>query len=275
MYSSQLEEYKAKYSNTGFLMSPYDGRDYKLVDNLPLRAMQIPDNYESPIFPYVYDQGTSSMCCACSYNAIRYLQESEAHQSGINVPFSPAFTYGNRLPGEIFEGMMARSCLKKGREGSIPFSILPGFCTVQQAVALVKAREMEYLTLARPFRINSFYNCASRREIQIGIMQCKGVLIGIPLFDSFYNAKADGVIYYNPLVDRTNYGGHAVVLTGWKTLNGKLYWRLLNSWGTNWGDHGYCWLPEEYPWVEQAYCFTDDVIEVNFNDYRNLYRAYM
>ena len=38
---------------------------------------------------------------------IRYLQESDTDNggSGITEKFSPSFTYGNRIPGEDFEGM--------------------------------------------------------------------------------------------------------------------------------------------------------------------------
>ena len=34
---------------------------------------------------------------------------------------------------------------------------------------------------------------------------------------------------------------HAVVYTGWKTVSGKIYFKLRNSWGTGWGEKGYMW----------------------------------
>lgn len=37
---------------------------------------------------------------------------------------------------------------------------------------------------------------------------------------------------------------HAVILTGWKTVNGVTYWKLRNSWSKDWGLNGYMWIKE-------------------------------
>lgn len=253
----------------GLFTSPYDPRNYNFKDLVPLGSTRIPESYMSPEFPFVYDQGNSSMCAACAYVALRYLQESDNSQSELNEPFSPTFQYGNRIPGEDFEGMYLSSVCSKGREGSVLKRDLFKFCSYNEAKALVNARKAELMAKAKPFAISSYYVCHSREEIQSAIMRTKGVLIGIPITNCYYNVKRDGIVRYDKNKDVRSFGGHAQLVTGWKYIDGVLYWRVLNSWGRSWGDNGYCWLPESYPWIDQAYAVVDNVMELKIRDYVN------
>jgi hypothetical protein len=38
--------------------------------------------------------------------------------------------------------------------------------------------------------------------------------------------------------------GHAVVLSGYRTVNGRKEFLVHNSWGPEWGDHGFAWISE-------------------------------
>jgi hypothetical protein len=250
----------------GLIISPYDSRDYKFRDLIKLGSVNIPKEYVTEEYPFVYDQGDTQMCCACSYNAVRYLQE--AVQSELTLPLSPAFTYGDRIDGEDFEGMYIRSCLKKGcDDGSVLYDDMPGFYGVYEAKKIFNERREELLTKADNFKADSYYVCSSRRDIQIAIITTKAIMTGIPIYDSFYDVGDDGIVKYDKNKDIHDYGGHAVTITGWSYIGEKLYWRLLNSWGRSWGDNGYCWLPEEYPWVEAAYAVIDNTIKMNFKEY--------
>ena len=39
-------------------------------------------------------------------------------------------------------------------------------------------------------------------------------------------------------------GGHAVAITGYRTVDGARQFMLHNSWGMSWGDNGYAWITE-------------------------------
>ena len=266
-------QFKEKYQNTNLLIpDPYDKRDYKFKDLVPVGAVKLPKNFESPELPLdkIFDQGQSSMCCACAFSSLRYMQESKATQSGITDTFSPTFTYGNRLVGEDFEGMYMRSCCKKAKQdGSLPISVLSGFYTYPICKELVKKNEANYKKLAKPFRISSYYQCNSRTQMQTAIVETGAILVGIYVFNCFYKPnKTTGKISYNPLIDIRNDGGHAILLTGYKEVRGKLYWRVLNSWGTEWGQHGYAWLPENYPMLPDKYAIVDNITEVKWKKYK-------
>jgi hypothetical protein len=254
------------YKNNTLLKSPYDPRDYKLSEHIPLAAAgDLPDEYETENAPFVYDQGKTSMCCACAYNAIRYLQENSS--SGLQEPLSPAFTYGNQDENETFEGMYLRSCCKKGREGSILLRELDVFYTKPEAMSLVKANRENFLIKADNYKIESFFVCNSRIEIQQAILEYKGVITGIPIYDCMFSVGSDGIVNYDPYKDIDSSGGHAVAITGWKNINNVFHWVVLNSWGTEWGDSGYCYLPESYPWIDRAYVVVDDDSSKVYEDY--------
>ena len=262
------------YRANNLLKSPYDPRDYKLSEYIPLAAPGVlPETYETENAPFVYDQGSTSMCCACAYSMLRYLQESDIHNggSGVTEPFSPAFTYANRRPGEDFEGMFMRSCCKKGQDdGSVLYSDFPGFYSYPAAKQKFYQRRVELLEKAKPFTITSYYQCDKRRAIQAAIISGKAVLGGIPIYQCLYDLKGD-VVKYDAKKNVKDFGGHAVLFLGWTTIGNKFYWRIQNSWGADWGDRGRAWIPEDYPWVESPYAIIDGNVDLVFAEYKEKY----
>ena len=261
------------YSNNNLLKSPFDSRDFRLRDAVPMAGPgAVPDEFESPITPFVYDQGSTSMCCACAYSMIRFMQESDVVSggSGLDEPLSPAFAYGNRIPGEDFEGMYMRSCCKKGLDGSVLYSDFPGFYSYPEAKRRFYGDRASLLKKARPFAISSYYQCDSRAAVQAAIISSKAVLGGVPIYQSMYSPKA-GIIKYDPKKDVKSFGGHAVMFVGWKIINNVFHWRIQNSWGADWGERGRAWIPESYPWIEDPWAVIDGNVDLVFEDYKKKY----
>ena len=208
-------DYKDKYKDTlKLLQSPYDERNYKFGKLLPMNAFRIPDTYITDTSDFAYNQEYSSMCCASALCYIRNLQEKE--QSMVNIPFCPSFIYANRYEDELFEGMYLLSACKKAREGFVLYDEMVYPTTFNNARKEFLTRKDELLELAYPWRIGSFYTCHNRKEIQVAIMQTKAVLIGVPVFESFYNPDKNGIIKF--VKGQTSDGGHAVCLKGWAVL---------------------------------------------------------
>lgn len=71
------------------------------------------------------------------------------------------------------------------------------------------------------------------------LAQQKPVVIGISVLRNFYDLK--NAQYWHPDLGNTApAGGHAMVVVGYDDR--KDAFRLMNSWGKNWGDKGYIWI---------------------------------
>ena len=259
-------DYKAQYKVGGCLAEPKDKRDWKLDKLIPLGAVQLPKEFLPDYGDFTYDQGSSSECCACSYCYIRHLQEMDGNkQSGFKEPFSPSFQYANREADENFEGMLLRSACKKGKEGSLPWRYFPNFYSLSKCREIFNKNRIRFLNLARPYRISSFYTVNTEQEIKTAVYLTKGVLIGIMVTDPFYEPNKDGIIdYTNDAMNEQ--GGHAVVIDGYKYIDNKLYLRIKNSWGKEWGvENGHCYMSfedfQKYA-IDEGYVLVDEVNEI-------------
>ena len=263
-------DYKSKYKVGGCIPQPKDKRDWKLDKLISLGAVQLPKEYLPNYGVFTYDQGNSSECCACSYCYIRHLQEMDReNQSGLQEPFSPSFQYANREPEEDFEGMYLRSACKKGSEGSIPWHYFPHFYSLHKCQEIFQKNRIEFLNIAHPYRITSFYTVNTEQEIKTAVYLTKGVLIGIMVTDPFYYPNKKGIIDYSH--DTMNIqGGHALVIDGYKYIDDKLYLRIKNSWGRDWGvENGHCYMSfEDYKKysIEEGYVLVDEVDEVKLTE---------
>jgi C1A family cysteine protease len=68
------------------------------------------------------------------------------------------------------------------------------------------------------------------------------IVLGFTVYPSFMNVGSDGMV---PMPENAEpVGGHAVLIVGFDDAKGRFIVR--NSWGTDWGDNGYCYFPYEY-----------------------------
>lgn len=85
------------------------------------------------------------------------------------------------------------------------------------------------------------------------------IIFGMKLFDSFDAHRKPGLVPAPTAAEssRESHGGHAMLCVGYSDQD-KVF-IVRNSWGTTWGDSGYCYIPYDYL-VNPKYNFGDSWI---------------
>ena len=85
----------------------------------------------------------------------------------------------------------------------------------------------------------------------------KPVVFGMEIYEGFMDLNERISTVYLPSRKEKSLGGHAMCMVGYD-LNKRLF-LAKNSFGTSWGDNGYCWIPFDYIRQEGYDIWTFDV----------------
>jgi len=110
-----------------------------------------------------------------------------------------------------------------------------------------QAPDSTLATHAKRFAIEDFLTLFGTKEdpavkvqrVKVVLSKNKPVVIGMMVLRNFYELK--NAQYWHPTLGNTApAGGHAMVVVGYDDR--KEAFRLMNSWGKNWGDNGFIWV---------------------------------
>ena len=104
---------------------------------------------------------------------------------------------------------------------------------------------------------------ASEEYLQFALFINGPVAIAFNVMDDF-EAYESG-IYTNPYCfDEPMDLNHAMLVVGWGTENGKDFWILKNSWGTEWGEEGFARVEKGVNLCGIKHCnsFPYDVVDL-------------
>ncbi|CAF1007465.1 unnamed protein product [Adineta steineri] len=203
----------------------------------------------------VEDQSQIGSCSAnCLAGAYEYLTKK---QSGKNVDVSRLFIYYNGRVKEdndstITDSGCTMTCAIEALEQS-------GVCLESiwpYDISNVNARPSdEAYQAAEPHKITQAL------QVNIDLNEMKSCLaqgfpfaFGLKLYTSFDKATNTGVVPMPSDSDRNREsdGSHALLAVGYSDQSQSFIVR--NSWGENWGDKGYCYIPYDYI-ANSDYCF--------------------
>lgn len=230
-----------------------DARDYIYSSSLAVVPHEV--DLRSGM-PGIYDQGELGSCTANAVAAHLDYNRKKQGQPFINP--SRLFIYwaerahdgtlGEDAGSTIRESVRAVKYAGACPEAEWPY-IVANYNEEPSQQCFVDAHKYEDLTyLSVPQNQNLMQAC---------LAEGYPMVVGITVFESMMSAgpASTGMVPL-PKEGEQIMGGHAVVVCGYKLINNQLYWVVRNSWGTNWGDQGYFYLPVSY--------LTDNQISSDF-----------
>jgi len=220
-----------------------DKRDVKFSGSLTLDVAATPDWSQG--MPAAFDQGQIGSCTGNMFAAqALYLRMKQG---------GPAI-----LPSRLFSYWVARE-----REGStnsdsgaqirdiLAGAITAGVCPEElwpydvtqvlnepSAAAFARAQYCEVLDYARVDN--------TVEEQLVAAVMAGPVCFGATIYDSFESATVarTGIVPMPDMLGEAVVGGHALWLC--QIDRARRLGKVRNSWGTRWGQIGYCWFPLDY-----------------------------
>ena len=199
----------------------------------------------------VRDQGELGSCTAFMATGMYEYMCKRGHRKYIQL--SPLFTYKTtrwlmHLEGDT--GAYIRSALgslviygtppeeyypyRIDRFDRVPDTLNTGFAQSFQA--------LKYFRLDKG--IPSDQTLVDRMKEYIAKGFCLG--FGFTVFESFEEAERNGGFISYPKPDEEVLGGHAVFIVGYDNMAGKDHFIFKNSWGPDWGEKGFGFIPASY-----------------------------
>lgn len=194
-------------------------------------------------FPPVYNQGTLGSCTA---NAIAGAIEYEQIKEKDLLFFTPSrlFIYYNERVMENTIKSDAGAIIRDGIKSVNSNGVCKETTWPYIEKNLTKkptdeayAEGLKYKTLV--------YSAVGQDQNSVKSCLANGdpIVFGIVIYESFENTNNSGIINMPPY-DEKPLGGHAILAVGYDDLQKHIICR--NSWGTEWGDKGYCYINYEY-----------------------------
>lgn len=220
----------------GIQPDPPDDRDILMVSLLPEVELPVKKDYRN-LMGSVRDQGDEPLCGGFSSSSMKESQEWK--ERGKFIRFSPRHSYVmSRIVEPIKgDGTTLRALVKALHQFGICEESFWPFIPGKEGSPKPGADENAY-----QYRISAYARLHNFSDITRSLIANGPGLIGLHVTPEWYSIPETGIM--EPLEDWVySYGGHAVCYCGYDRENKLLL--IKNSWGADWGDKGYAWIPFE------------------------------
>jgi Papain family cysteine protease len=232
---------------SGWKPDVLDERDFKFSVS---RSKQIPVPETGDLrslMPPVWQQLTIGSCVSHGVCAVlQYVRAVNGLEQKYPLDPSRLFNYyfGRLLEGTIDQdsGLTIRTGIKAAVKYGIPKAALwPYDITKFKEPPTNEARVAAFQHVVFEYR-RVILNASSFLQ---ALAAGHPIIIGSTIYESFQSDEVErtGIV---PMPNKREWmvGGHCMVIVGWNTTTRKFLVR--NSWGTDWGLEGHCWVPYDY-----------------------------
>jgi C1A family cysteine protease len=223
------------------------------------KSKTTPSSYNVTSLPPIMDQGDLGSCVT---NAFSYCVSKQTNKT---VNLSRLFLYAlcrciDYTSLDMDDGTTIRTACKSihqygvCKESVYPY-ITSRYTNLPPLTVFTSSRKFKKFTYTFVNQdITSFKNCLYTNNTPI--------IFGFMVYSSFMtNDVANTGIVPNPdTSNETLEGGHCMCIVGYNDSTQQF--KCANSWGTTWGQGGYCYLPYAYildPNLAGDFCFTQFV----------------
>jgi C1A family cysteine protease len=241
-----------------YIPSSYDPRDYIYTQLIGAAAAEPPVaiDYRSNL-PPVFDQEQRGSCVACAsvwtIKAYEEMKQGDYPKTGLSAAFLYSMCKQNDgMPSE--EGTQPKTAMQVLKKyGVCQEAIMPYSTLTDLAEPQVPEVSSQALDAAVAFQIQTYAQLCSAYDLDRSqtldamrqALKREGpFMIAILVCDNFEPDEHN----FLPLPKGMVRGGHAVGIVGDLPDRGCLI--LRNSWGAEWGEKGYAYLP--YEWISST-----------------------
>lgn len=220
-----------------------DQRDFKYAALASITLPSFVDLRSKGQLPAVYDQGQLGSCTA---NAVAGASEFLWMKVGQKITPSRLFIYYNE---RVIEGTVKQDSGASLRDG---IKTLSQYGVVPESEWPYVISKFANKPTAKVYADAVKHKALVYRSVSQNLTDMKSVLasgypfvIGISVYESFESdAVAASGIVPMPAQNEQLMGGHALLVVGYRNSTSSFIVR--NSWGSNWGEKGYCHIPFSY-----------------------------
>lgn len=117
----------------------------------------------------------------------------------------------------------------------------------------------EDLSISLNYKVSQIYRIESIQDIKIALSNNMPIVLGMAIPETFSNCSSSiWMPTYSDVLGKSY--GHAVTVVGFDDFLYGGAVRIMNSWGSNWGDNGFVWVKysDLKNWVYGGYALSDE-----------------